>query len=328
MSGITFPTSTINSASPRHDGDRVLSPINTVVRFHDVARLPELKRCVFSLVGQSYRPINIILALQRFSAPARSTVENTIRPLIEGDNGITLSVLNYDHPEPVDARADLLNLGVAHATDGYLAFLDYDDVLYPEAYQLLSARLMATGAAIAFADVRVMRLNVYDQFLYAESKVTPPFGGSDLVDLFRGNFCPLHSYLIDHRQISPDTLQFNTALAMEEDYDVLLRICAKYRSDFGLIGTCIGDYYYKTDGSNTVPTDGGLSGQALANYMKVKTAIEERRRTTIVSTSVQRMLGLPASDSPLTISDVLGKFSSGWLSAFTRRRTVVANTEV
>lgn len=327
MSGGTYPTLTISSAFPRHDGDCVLSQINTVVRLHDVARLPELRRCVFSLVGQSYRPIHIILTLQRFSAGDIAAVTDALNPLIERDDGITLSVLNYEEPEPTDARANLLNLGVQHADGGYLAFLDYDDVLYPEAYQLLAARLKNTGAAIAFANVRVMRLNVYDQFLYAESKVTPPFGGSDLLDLFRGNFCPLHSYLIDHEHVSKDVLQFNTSLAMEEDYDVLLRICAKYRSDFGLIGTCIGDYYYKTDGSNTVPTEGGLSGQALARYMKVKTTIEERRRSTDVSVFVQRMLGLPASETPLTIHDVLGRFSSGWLSAFTRRRTA-ANTEV
>ncbi len=327
MSGTIFPILIINSAFLRHGGDGVLNAVNTIVRLHDATRLSELRRCVFSLVGQTYRPINVILTLQRFTATDVTAVETAIKPLIKDDDGITLSILNYEEPEPADARANLLNLGIQHADGGYLAFLDYDDVLYPEAYQLLAARLKKTGAAIAFADVRVMRLNVYDQFLYAERKVTPPFGGSDLVDLFRGNFCPLHSYLIDHGQVSADTLQFDTSLAMEEDYDVLLRICAKYRSDFGLIGTCIGDYHYKTDGSNTVSTEGGLSGQALARYMKVKTAIEERRRTTNVSTSVQRMLGLPASETPLTIHDVLGGFSSGWLSAFTRRRPV-ANTEV
>ena len=41
--------------------------IDTIVRFHDVGRLPELTRCIFSLTGQTYRPLRIILCLQRFS---------------------------------------------------------------------------------------------------------------------------------------------------------------------------------------------------------------------------------------------------------------------
>ena len=295
--------------------------VNTVVRFHDLTRLHELKRCIFSLVGQTYRPLNIILALQRFTASDVTAMKNTVARLIGGDDTITISIVNYEQPEPADARSALLNLGVNQANDGYLAFLDYDDVLYPEAYQLLTSRLLQTGAAIAFATVRVMRLNVYDQFLYAESRVTPPFSGSDLVDLFQANFCPLHSYLVDRGKISADVLQFNTSLALEEDYDVLLRICAKYRSDFSLIETCVGDYYYKTDGSNTVPTEGGLSGRALSQYIDVRTAMEEMRRTTTISKSVQRILGLPASDSPVTIRDVIKRFSSGRLSRVVRRPT-------
>jgi hypothetical protein len=292
--------------------------VNTVVRFHDVARLQELERCIFSLVGQTYRPLNIILALQRFTVEQVDLVKNTIAPIISGDGAASLSITNYDRPLPVDARSDLLNLGISQASGGYLGFLDYDDVLYPEAYQLLIAQMKNTSAAIAFASVRVMRLSVYEQFLYTEGKAKPPFKGSNLLDLFRGNFCPLHSYLLDLRKIPADTLQFNTSLTVEEDYDMLLRICAQHRSDFTLVGTYIGDYHYKTDGSNTVPTEGGLSGEALNQYMDVRATIEETRRTTTVSASVQRALGLPASVSPVTIRDVIKQFSSGWLSRLMR----------
>src|SRR5690606_31534123 len=122
------------------------------------------------------------------------------------------------------------------------------------AYELLIAQLKESGAAIAFATVRVMRLNVFKRFFYTSEKVIPPFSGQNLRDLFRNNFCPLHSYVMDRSQLRADHLNFLTTLTMEEDYDVLLRICAELPSDFTLINTNIGDYYYKTDGSNTVPT--------------------------------------------------------------------------
>lgn len=106
-----------------------------------------------------------------------------------------------------------------------------------------------TGAAIAFAKVRAMRVDVYDEFFYTKERVIPPFSGSDLLDLFHNNYCPLHSYVIDRSQCPTGMLEFVTGLTMEEDYDVLLRICATFLSDFTLIETDIGDYYCKTDGT-------------------------------------------------------------------------------
>lgn len=294
-----------------------LGQIDTVVRFHDAARMRELEKCILSLISQTYRPLNVILTLQRFEIDEIAAVEKMVSRLIDFTDDVTCSILNYEQPIPIDARSALLNLGIENATGAYLAFLDYDDVLYPEAYSLLTKQLQKTGATIVFASVRVMRLSVFDEFLYAESEINPPFKGAKLIDLFRANFCPLHSYLLDRRKISTNTLRFNASLTIEEDYDLLLRVCAANRSDFTLIGTHVGDYYYKTDGSNTVPTEGGLSGEALDQYMDVRAEIEKTRKTTNVSATVQRALGLPALDSPVTVRDVVKRFSSGWLSRLT-----------
>jgi hypothetical protein len=282
--------------------------IDTVVRFHDPGRLAELKRCIFSLVGQTYRPLRIVLVLQRFNGHQIEAVEQALGPLLEGRDAPQLAIVNLTDPEPADARSVLLNLGVQNATGKYLAFLDYDDVLYPEAYEMMIGRLKDTGAAIAFAKVRVMRVDVYNEFFYTKERVIPPFSGSDLLDLFHNNYCPLHSYVIDRSQCPPGMLEFVTTLTMEEDYDVLLRICATFLSDFTLIETDIGDYYYKTDGSNTVPVSGGLSGEARARFMReVKTAIETRRRGTIVTPVVQKSLGLRDPQQPRTIRQVLDR---------------------
>jgi hypothetical protein len=281
--------------------------IDTVVRFHDIHRLAELKRCVFSLAGQTYRPVRIILALQRFNGEQIEAVEQALGPLLEGRDAPQLAIVNLTDPEPADARSVLLNLGVANATGKYLAFLDYDDVLYPEAYEMMIGRLRDTGAAIAFAKVRVMRVDVYDEFFYTRERVIPPYSGSDLLDLFHNNFCPLHSYVIDRSQVPADMLNFVTMM-MEEDYDVLLRISAAFLSDFALVETDIGDYYYKTDGSNTVPVTGGLAGEARLRFIReVKSAIETRRRGTIVAPVVQKSLGIRDPNQPRTIRQVLDR---------------------
>ncbi len=282
--------------------------IDVVVRIHDVSRMQELSRCVFSLVSKTYRPLRIVVAAQRFSDADITAVRAALGPFLQGEGDVELAIVNWTEAEPTDARSVLLNLGVQAAQGRYLAYLDYDDALYPDAYELLIGRLRKTGAAIAFASVRIMQLQVFDVFFYTVEKVVPPFSGRTLMDLFRNNFCPVHSYVIDRDQVAPDLLSFNANLLMEEDYDVLLRICARYISDFELIGTNIGDYYYKTDGSNTVPTNGVLTPLSRERYKGVRLTIEHRKRITLVSDAVQRTLGL-SSTSPMTVRDVIDRYS-------------------
>jgi hypothetical protein len=115
--------------------------------------------------------------------------------------------------------------------------------------------------------------------------------------------------LIDREQVDPALISFNNGLLMEEDYDVLLRICARYPSDFELIGTPVGDYYYKTDGSNTVPMNNPMNARTQELYKGVRTAIEHRKRITAVTDDVQRRLGIPPSSRPLSIRDVVERYA-------------------
>lgn len=279
--------------------------IDCIVRFHDARRLLELKRCIFSLVGQTYRPLNIILTVQRFSSGEIDAVRRALEPVLGFPHAPALTIINWEEPWPVDARTALLNLGLQAAQGRYVAFLDYDDVLYPEAYELLTAQIRKTQAAIAFATVRVVRAEVHAHFVQVKEVLTPPFSGDSLLDLFKSNFCPIHSYLLDRKAISEHLLHFDETLAHEEDYDFLLRICAGVLSDFELIKIPVGDYYYKTDGSNTVPTESGLTGEKLAEYERLQTIIEVRRRITLVSPVVQAALGLSPVQPNMSIRNVL-----------------------
>jgi glycosyl transferase family 2 len=287
--------------------------VDCIVRFHDVRRLRELDRCMFSLVGQTHRPLHVLLALQRFTVRDAAAVRAAVEPLLGLPGAPTLQVLDWDGPAPVDGRAALLNLGLAAARGRYVGFLDYDDVLYPEAYEILVGQLRATGAAIAFATVRVVSAAVYPEFIQVAHLVDPPFRGSTLRDLLRNNFCPIHSFLIDRRQVPGHLLACDKTLTTEEGYDLLLRICARYPSNFELVAAAmpVGDYYYKTrdnkadDDSNTASNNGGPAGARPAAYERVTALLETRRRTTLVASEVQRALGVPDPRPGLTIRAAL-----------------------
>lgn len=264
--------------------------VDCIVRLHDSRRLLELERCVFSLVGQRHERVHIILATQRFSADEIAGVRAALAPVLALAGAPTLTVANWESATPADARTELLNLGLAAVTGRYVSFLDYDDTLFPEAYELLLARLKTTRAAIAFASVRTVRADVHADFVYVSSHPKPPFAGRGLLDLMRGNFCPIHSYLIDRARLPDGVLRFDTSLVWEEDYDLLLRICACKPADFQALHHVIGDYYFKTDGSNSIWTDDVLSESKKIAYEQVAARIEMRRRLTRVSLEVQRAL--------------------------------------
>ncbi len=90
--------------------------VETVVRFHDAARLDELGRALFSLVGQSYRPLRVMVITQRFDAAAQAAVEARVALYRRLDPGITLEVLPYRRTSGLaDAKAALMNTAIAAA---------------------------------------------------------------------------------------------------------------------------------------------------------------------------------------------------------------------
>jgi hypothetical protein len=284
--------------------------IDCIVRFHDFGRLKELERCIFSLVGQSYRPLNIILVLQRFSEAEIGATQLALASMLRIPDAPKLTIRNFEQAMPKDCRTLLLNLGLEAAEGRYLGFLDYDDLLYPQAHRVVISRLQETNAAVAFASVRVVLAEVYPQFIRILTERREPFGpGKCLADLFRSNFCPIHSFVMDRHQISLDDLFFDPHLTREEDYDLLLRICAKYPSDFGLLNVKVGDYFYKTDGSNSVPFDGNVNDAQVDNYELISSIIEACRRITVVSPAVQAKSGIIPPESGMTISRFLDRMA-------------------
>lgn len=275
-----------------------------LVRFHDIGRMAELSRCAFSVVCQTYRPLTMRVCTQRFTAAQIDAVGEALAPVMALAEDIRLEFVNFGDDEPRDARSALLNMGIARSTGRYLAFLDYDDVTYPDGYRLLIDELNESGAVIAFGAIAVKYVDVDADFAVTSGKWRP-FRGRNLRNLFEDNFCPIHSYVIDRKAASPAQLRFDEAMTRLEDYEFLLRFCATHVSSFRLHDRVVGDYYWKNDGSNTMTPDILAADDNARAWRLALRELEARRDTILISEAVQRSLGMHRPDRSLTISRFL-----------------------
>jgi hypothetical protein len=290
------------------DSDQAKS-LDVIVRLHDPSRSFELRRCIFGLVCQSYRPLTIILVTQRFSETQFEQLRTNLAPTLAIDGSVQFKMANYSKPLPTDARAALLNLGLREAHGRYVAFLDHDDSIFPQAYGQLIQELTDADCAIAFGSIAVKDVDVFQDALLIERR-TAVYKGKNVFDLFDDNFCPIHSFVIDRQKASTEDLFFDESLCKLEDYDFLLRFCAQYESSFRLLGTFVGDYYIKNDGSNTMTSYSTKCEEILNDWKRSGEAVRELKRKTLLSVQVQRQLGIVPADPGMTISKLLRQFAS------------------
>ena len=276
--------------------------LDVVVRMHDPARLDELDRALFSAMLQDHRPCAITVVCQRFPDAALEALEGVLAPLRTIEPGVPVRVLNRTEPEPLDARAALLNIGLRAGTGQYAAFLDYDDVIYPEGWRLLIAELRDSGTAIAFGGILNATVSRKGLVPLTQDK-RHVFRGEGLSRLLQGNFCPLHSFVLDRTRIAPADLVVDEGLAALEDYDLLLRLCARYPSSFRLKDRIVGEYLLKDDGSNTNPV---ARGGVAADWGAVLGEIEARKARLTLSPAVLAQL----SGAEVTVADYLARPST------------------
>lgn len=276
--------------------------IDVIIRTHDPARLDELGRAVFSAAMQDYRPVTILVVCQRFGAANIAAVHATLDPIIELAGDAALVVLNRTDPEPADARAALLNMGLRAGSSRYVAFLDYDDLIYAEGWRVLIAELADSGVAVAFGAVlnASVRCDGLVPYVTAKRQV---FVGNGLSQLLRGNFCPIHSFVLDRSRIDAQDLVVDESLVALEDYELLLRLVSHQPSSFHLKDTIIGEYLLKDDHSNLNPmAESGAWGET---WTAAIAEIERRKAGMVIGPGVQAQLQV--HEPGLTVAEYLAR---------------------
>jgi hypothetical protein len=98
------------------------------------------------------------------------------------------------------------------------------------------------------------------------------------LDVFRENFVPIHSYVIDRSRLSGFRLYFDESLPPLENYDFLLRLCASFNPDFTQLGTPVCEYRVRLDGSNSVQYCTNASSAVVSAQQRAQQLIKDRKK--------------------------------------------------
>jgi hypothetical protein len=249
--------------------------VSVIVRFHDRGKIVALDQALFSLATQHYPHVQVIVAVQNGDGQSLRRIETIIekQPFLVDrtilcipeavNNPTTIGsvrdvpshlVLSVDVPEGVDGRSILLNEGLKAAEGRYLAFLDYDDVVYPHAYEVLIGRLNESGKAVAVGGCLIANLKSVgpDQPYLIESKTRRIVGDRPQLQIFAKDIIPINTFVVDTNRVERDDLVFDTNVTCYEDYLFLLGLAAKYRFDFETLSQTIAEYRQRDDGTNTI----------------------------------------------------------------------------
>jgi hypothetical protein len=227
-----------------------------------------------------------------------------LNSLLKLDSEVYLQIWNYSASEPKDARSALLNLGIKNASGRYMTILDFDDVIYNDGYAKLIRELQDSGCAIAFGKVIMKFIDVFEDCVLCE-RIQDRFSGDNVIDLFEDNFCPIHSFVIDRAAVNSDDLYFDEELDKLEDYNFLIRCCAKYLSSFRLKDSVVGEYYAKNDGSNTIMLTSAAKARHMVAWTRAREGIERLRQTCVVAEQVQIAAGSPFTNPHLTVRELI-----------------------
>lgn len=225
-----------------------LPVVSTVMRFHRNASLELLGNALLSLVTQLHCRVQLHLAVQDLNDQDLAALDETLA-LIPWAAGCEPVVRRYYSSESnPDLRSLMLNESLKSVGKGYAAFLDYDDLLFPDAYRNLLARLQATGKNATFGRVYKTSVDALTGMILKRER-TYEYGFT-YEEFIRLNHAPLHSFMLDLSKIDLAHIHYHDDMKFMEDYYLTLQIFNRKDTDWASLRHCgfIGDYVHRVGG--------------------------------------------------------------------------------
>ena len=229
-----------------------LPHVTTIIRVHKNANLNIMMNALLSLLAQQGCIVTPLIAAQDLSDIQKNQLEKLIKTL-PWDLNATPIIQYYTSENGVaDLRSKMLNESLKSVATQYAAFLDYDDLLLPHAYQWLTERLSKTKKAVSFGRVYFsLYNNALERIIERQEKYEYGLSFEDFISV---NHAPIHSFMLDLSQIDLSNIKYYDEQKYMEDYLLTLQIFTKENCDWDSlkINHYIGDYIHSIDRKHTL----------------------------------------------------------------------------
>lgn len=205
--------------------------ISVVVPVYNVEKY--LKRCIDSILNQTYGELEIIL-VDDGSTDSSSQICDEYA---EQDSRIC--VIHKENGGPSDAR----NLGISKATSEYLAFVDSDDWLAPDIYEYSMNLQKEYHADIVEFGIRRVKDWTEGRESEVEEKIYCSTGKEMLPRIYQNNMGG--SITIWNKLYKKDIFQGNLFEKGKIFEDTLLSPKLLYRANIYVVSNKIGYFYYQ-----------------------------------------------------------------------------------
>ncbi|MCH5230346.1 MAG: glycosyltransferase family 2 protein [Muribaculaceae bacterium] len=196
---------------------------------------PYLAPCIDSVLNQSHRQLEVIIINDGSSDFSMNIAEK----YAEKDSRVT--AFSHSHGGPSSAR----NHGIEAATGDYIMFVDSDDILLPNAVEILLSVLLEKDADLVEGET--VRGRVYKEYYLPKSLKTKTYSTREaLTDvLYQKNLIPSVCGKIFRKHLFDD-LRFKEGI-FYEDLDLFCRILSRCQK---IVWINIPVYFYRiTEGS-------------------------------------------------------------------------------
>ena len=190
-----------------HEGPR----ISVVVRTKD--RPEFLAEALESLAASTWRRLEVVLVNDGGQTPQ-----------VPADFPFEVRRVEL---QPGRGRAGAANAGIAAATGQYLCFLDDDDLVEPEHFEILAGLVAAQGVRVTYSDAAVGVYVAGGAAGWQASERRLPYSRDFDPDLLLfDNYIPFHT-LIFERELALAVGPLDESLPFFEDWEFLIRLAAK-----------------------------------------------------------------------------------------------------